>query len=130
MIITFITIKSGSTPLIEDLCAQIYCFRFEIIGGFASTSFAFLFRNQKFIEGKSSYFKILSRLLAYAYTCVLCTHIRLHICRDLVHLDSSGLPVVSPRALGTQPSTPYVQCECVCAYMHTYTHIHSHTLPR
>jgi len=34
MMIAFITIKSGLVPSIEGLYAQIYCFRFEIIGGF------------------------------------------------------------------------------------------------
>jgi len=33
MMIAFITIKSGIIPVIEDLRVQIYCFRFEIIGG-------------------------------------------------------------------------------------------------
>ena len=38
MMIAFITIKGGF--LIKGLCAQIFYFRFEIIGGFAFTSFA------------------------------------------------------------------------------------------
>jgi len=33
MIIAFVTIKSSLVPLIEGLCAKIYYFRFEIIGG-------------------------------------------------------------------------------------------------
>ena len=36
MMIAFITTNSGSVPLIEGLCAQIYYFRFEIIGGLRS----------------------------------------------------------------------------------------------
>jgi len=74
MMIVFITIKDGLAPLIEGLCAQIYL-RFEIIGCFAFTSFAFLFRKKKYVEGKSSASKISSCLLAYTYTCVICTHI-------------------------------------------------------
>jgi len=31
--------------------------------------------------------KVSFRLPAYIYTCVLCTHVRIQICRDLVHLD-------------------------------------------
>jgi len=112
--------------LVEGLCAQIFYFRFEIIGGFAFTSFAFLFRKKKYVKGKSSYFKISSRLLPYTYTCVLCTYIGIHKCRDLVHLDSAGHLGVSSRPLGSQLSTPYVQCVCMCAYTHTYTHVHSH----
>jgi len=46
MMIAFITINSGLVPLIEGLCAQILCSRFEIIGGLRST-FAFLFRKKK-----------------------------------------------------------------------------------
>ena len=124
MMIAVISIQSGVVPLIEGPCAQIYS-GFEIIGGFAFTSFAFLFRKKNHVEEKSSQSKIASYLLAYTYTCVLCTYIRIHIYRDLVHLDSSGLPGVSCQPLGSQPSTPYVQCVRVCVYTHTYTHIHS-----
>jgi len=48
MTISFITIKSGLVPLIEGLCAQIIYFRSDIIGGFAFTSFAFLFGRKIF----------------------------------------------------------------------------------
>jgi len=135
MMIAFTTIKSGSVPLIEGLSAQICYFRFEIIGGFAFTSFAFLLRKKKHVKEESSQSKISSRLLACSYACVLCQHIRIHICRDSVHLDSLGPPGVSSRPLGSQLSTPYVQyvcvyvythCVCVCVYTHTYTHVHSH----
>ena len=54
MMIACITIKSGSVPFFEGLCAQIYDFRFEIIGGFAFTSFAFLFRKEKYVTENSS----------------------------------------------------------------------------
>ena len=100
-----ISIQSGLVPLIEGLCAQISNFRFKIIGGLAFTSFAFLFRKQKYVEGKSSQSKISSQLLAYTYTCVLCTHIRIYLCRELVYLDSLGSPGVSSRPLGSQPRT-------------------------
>ena len=42
--------------------------------------------------------------------------------RDLVH--SSGSPGVSSKPLGSQPSTPYVQCVCVCVYTHTYANVY------
>jgi len=45
MMVAFITINSGLVPLIEGLCAQIFCFRFEIIGDLHS-SFAFLFHKK------------------------------------------------------------------------------------
>jgi len=54
MMIAFIAIKSGLVPLIEGLCAQILYFRFDIIFGFALQSFVFLFRQKKYVEGKSS----------------------------------------------------------------------------
>ena len=54
MMIAFTTIKSGSVPLIEGLSAQICHFRFEIIGGFAFTSFAFLLRKKKHVKEESS----------------------------------------------------------------------------
>jgi len=53
MMIAFITIKY-LVPLIEGLCAQIYDFKFEIIGGFAFTSFACLFLKSKHVKEKSS----------------------------------------------------------------------------
>jgi len=65
----------------------------------------------------------------HMYTCVLCTHIRIHICRDLVHLDSPGPPSVSSRPLGSRPSTPRVVCVRVCVYRPAYTRIHLHILP-
>jgi len=46
MMIAFITLKGGFVHFIESLCAQIY-FGFEIIGGFAFTSFAFSFSEGK-----------------------------------------------------------------------------------
>ena len=125
MMIAFITIKSDLVPLIEGLCAQILYLRSEIIGGLRSHILLFFFERKNMLKEKSSQSKISPRLLAYIYTCVLCTYIRIHICGDLVHLDFLGPPGVSSRPLGSHPSTPYVQCVCVCAYTHTYTHIHS-----
>jgi len=69
--------------------------------------------------------KISFRLPAYIYTRVLCTHVRIHSCRDLVHLDSSGPQVVLSRPLGSNPNTPCAVCVRACVQ----THIHPHTLP-
>ena len=91
---------------------------------FAFTSFAFLFGRKNMLKKKSSQSKISSRLLTYIYTCVLCTHIRIYVCQDLVHVDSSGPPGVSSRLLGSHPST-CAMCVCVCVY----TRSHTHTLP-
>ena len=71
------------------------------------TSSTFL-KRKHMLKEKSNQSKISSRLLAYIYTCVLCTHIRIYVCRDLVHSDSPGLPGVSSRLLGSHPSTPSV----------------------
>jgi len=78
------------------------------------------------LKQKSTWSKILFRLLAYTYTYVLCTHVRIHIRPDLAHLDSSGPPGPggSSRSLGSQLSTPSAQGVCACAYMHTYIYIH------
>jgi len=73
---------------------------------------------------KNSLSKVSYCLPAYIYTCRFCTHIRIHMCQGLVHLDSSGTPGVSFRPLGSHPSTLHA-CVCVCAYAHTYTHMHS-----
>jgi len=54
--------------------------------------FCFSFSKKKYVKGQISSSKITSRLLAYTYICVLCAHMRIRICRDLVHLYSSGPP--------------------------------------
>jgi len=54
MMIVFITIKSGLEPLIEGLCAQIYYFRFEIIGGLRSNLLLFFVETKKYVQEKSS----------------------------------------------------------------------------
>jgi len=91
---------------------------------FAFTSFAFLFRKEKYVKEKNSQSKISSRLLTYIYTCVLFTHIRTYVRQNLVYLDSSGPLGVSSRLLGSHPSTCAV-CVCMCVCTHSYTH----TLP-
>jgi len=53
MMIAFIIMKSVLVPLIKGVCAQ-NCFKFEIIGGFAFTSSAYIFRKKKYFKGKSS----------------------------------------------------------------------------
>jgi len=78
---------------------SICYFRFEIIGGLRSHLLLFFLERKNMIKQKSSQSKISSRLKAYSYTCVLCTHIRINICRQLIHLDSSGPPGVSSRPL-------------------------------
>ena len=133
MMIAFITIKSGLVPLIEGLCPQNYCFRFEIFSGVRSHLLIFFFCREiferKHFTEQNSQSKISSRLQAYTYTfqCVLCTHIRTEIWSTCI-LRALQVPHLDP--LGSQPSTPSVQCVCVCAtvcaYTHTHTHIHSH----
>jgi len=44
--IAFITMNSGLVPLIEDLCAQILYFRFEIMGGLRFHIFCFFFSEE------------------------------------------------------------------------------------
>jgi len=85
----------------------------------------FFFGRKTMSKKQCIWFKISSGLLAYIYACVLCSHVWIHACRDLVHLDSSGPPGVSFRPLCSHPSTPGAVCLCVCVY----EHIHLHTLP-
>jgi len=98
--------------------------RFEIIGALRSHLLIFFFGRKNMLKNKSSESKISSRLFTNICTCVLCTHIRIYVCQDLVHLDSSGPLGVSSRLLGSHPSTCAV-CVCVCVYAHS----HTHTLP-
>ena len=128
MIIAFITTNSGLVPLIEGLCEQILYFRCEIISGLRSHLLLFFVGRENMFKKKAVSPRSFC-LLAYTYTCVLCTHIRIHICRNLVHLDYSGPPGVSSRPLGSRPSTPRVVCVRVCVYRLAYTRIHLHILP-
>jgi len=88
----FNTMNSGLVHLIQGLCAQIL-FEIRDYRWFVFTSFAFLFRKklEKICLKKKP---LVQDLIAYTYTCVRCTHIRIHVCRDLVHLASSGPPGV------------------------------------
>jgi len=79
----------------------------------------------RYSKGKKQLIQISSRLPAYIYTCVLCPHIRIHMWRDLVYLDTSGPSSVSSRPLGLHRIN-HVQCVRTCLYTNTYTHIHSH----
>ena len=93
--IAFITMNSGLVPLIEGLCAQILYVRFEIISGLRSHRLLFFFGRKNMLKKKAVSPRTHPRLLAYTYTCVLCTSIRIYVCRDLIHLDPSGPPGVS-----------------------------------
>ena len=53
MIVAFITINSGLVPLMEGLCAQILCFRFEIIGGLRSHLLLFFFGRKNMTKEKA-----------------------------------------------------------------------------
>ena len=88
--------------------------------------YIFCFRKKKYVTEKSGKSKISSRLLAYTYTCVPCTRIRIYVCRDSVHLDSSGPPGVPSRLLGSH-RVPHLRSVCVCAYTQTYTPIYTPT---
>jgi len=120
MMMAFITIKSGLVPLIEGLCAEMFYFKFEIIGGLPSNLLLFFFERNNMLKKKSSQSKISSRLLAYTYTCVLCTHIRLYTCRDLVHLDLRALQVYHPNPWAHKRIT-HLCSVYVCVRIHTHT---------
>ena len=56
---------------------------------------------------------------------------RIHVCRDLVYLDSLGPPSVASQPLGSRPGcrTPRAICICVCVCVCAYTHVLPRTLP-
>jgi len=53
MIVAFITINRGLVPLNENLCAQIYYFRIEIIGGLCSHLLLFFFGRKNMLKTKA-----------------------------------------------------------------------------
>jgi len=120
--IAFITISS-LVPLIEGPCSSDWI-SIRVLG-FTFTSFAMLFWKEKFFKEKKQLVHISSCLTANIYTCVLCTHIRIHICRDLVHLNFSGPSKSLVPTPGLTSNTLCAVCVCVCVYTHT----HPRTLP-
>jgi len=100
-----------------------HCFR----GVLPSHLLLCFFGRTNVLKKKSSQSMISSCLPTYKYTCVLCTHIRIHLYEytwwDSVRLYSSGPSGVSSQTLGSHPRTPCAVCVCVC------THIYTHTLP-
>jgi len=146
MMIACIAINSSLVPLIEGLWVQILFWIWDTGIMFKSTTV--FMGNKTYVTAKKQLVQNLillpniyihqahrasRKLLDYFLrsnksnfnqSCVLCTHIRIHICRDLVHLDSSGPPGVWSRPLGAHPSTPCAVCVCVCVYtsMHNGNH--------
>jgi len=53
MMIAFITRNSGLVPLIEGLCAQLFNFRFELIGGLRSHLLLFVFGRKNMLKEKA-----------------------------------------------------------------------------
>ena len=78
------------------------------------TSFSFLFRNETIFKKAKQIVQISSRRPVYVYTCVMCKHVRTHICRILVHLDFSCCPGVSSRPLGSHASTSQAVTVIMC----------------
>ena len=127
MMIALITISS-LVSLIKGLCNPIR-FRCKfLVQSFTVTSFAFFFWKQKCVSKHKQLVQISSRLrlLACMYTCVLWTHGGIHMCQDLVHLDSSGPPGVLSRPLGSH-RVPHMRCVCMCVRVHTRTHTYTPT---
>jgi len=95
MMIAFITINSGLVLLIEGLCAQILIIK-DLRLSVGCVHLLLVFFGRKFMLKKKA-ISLSSHPASHihTYTCVLCTHIRIHICRDLVHLDSSAAVQVS-----------------------------------
>ena len=81
------------------------------------------FGRKDVLKEERQFVQISSHSPAYQYASVLCTHIRIHVSWDLVHLDSLGSPDFPSRPKGSHPSTPRAACVCVCVYTNTPTHI-------
>ena len=78
---------------------------------------------------KKQLVQISYRLLSYKFTGVSFTRIRIHVCRDFVHLDSlSPLKCLVPTP-GLTSSTPCAVFVCVCVRIHTNTITYSPSLP-
>ena len=107
----FYYVNSSLVSLIEGLCNWESSSRFYV-----HIFFALLFRKKNYANDKKKSIQYLIPPHTYIYTCVLCTHIRIHVTihvyRDLVHLYSTDLPGVSSRFVGSHPSNPCTVCVC------------------
>jgi len=126
MIIAFITINSGLVSLIEGLCAQIWYFRFEIIGDLRSHLLLFFLEEKICSRKKQSAQDLITLLSIYIYMCTLYTYT--NICVPI--FGASGLFGPSRFLIPTPGLTSEypMQCVCVCVRIHTLTHTYTPTL--
>jgi len=122
MMIAFITIKSGLVPLIEGLCPQNYCFRFEIFSGVRSRLLIF-FLKENILQNKT-----VNPRSNFAYR-----HIHTHSNVYFVHIygpkfgppaffEPSKCLILTPWAHNQVPHL-FSVCVCVprCVRIHTHT---------
>ena len=126
MMIAFITTKSGSSLLIEGLCAQIILyFVFEIIGGLCSHLLLF-FVDRKICQRKKTASPHILPPSIHIQMFTLYTYTNTHMPR----FNSSGFFRPS-RCLISTPgrlTSEYPICAaCECVSLYTYPH--PHTLP-
>jgi len=121
LIMIFFITKSSLVPLIEGECS-LNSISIRVLG-LTFTSFVLLLLCffGRFFK-KKQLVQISSRLPAYMYTYVLCTHLQIHVYQDLVHLNFSGPPSVSSRPLRSHRVPMCSVCVCVCIYTHTHTY--------
>ena len=124
-----VTIKRGLAALLEGLCAQMYYFRFEIIGGLRSHLFLFFFERKTMSRfGKKQLVQDLIQppsIYIHMYSCSLYTYTNTYMPR----FSPSGF-VGPSRCLIPTPglTSKYPICAvCVCVCIHTPTPTYSPT---
>ena len=127
-IIAFIAINCGLVHLIEGLCAQMYYFWSEIIGGLRSHLLLFYFERKNMLK-KKLWKQLVQDLISppsiYMYMCTLYTYTNTYMPKfsPFGYFGSSRCLIPTPGLTSKHP----ICAVCVCARVHT--HLHPHKLP-
>ena len=125
MMIACITINGGLVSFIEDLCAQILYFRFEIISGLRSHLLLFFFGRKYMSKTKQLVQDLILPPSKHIHMCNLYTYTNIYMPRFSPSRFFGPSRCLIPTPGLTSEYPIYTVCVCVCVY----TRIHPHTLP-
>jgi len=110
----------GLVPLIEGLCAQIICFRFEIIGGLRSHLLLFFFGRKNVLKKKAVSPRSHPASL-HIYTHVYFVHIHKYMYAEIQYIWTLRALRVSHFDSWSHIRVPHLCNVCVQVHIHTHT---------